>query len=243
MSYAIGILTTRPGQGATTFAISLAWDLSATHSVLLVDFDMAGGTLADALELDTGGRSIAGLLTLSNVDGVALAAQAVAYPGRPRLSVIPGLRGFSGPAPGRVVTRVERAFRAADTDFVVVDFGAPLAHPDLESPRAAGESLAAAVQRTMVVLRDDPTLLPGSVQLLKQARVPQADFVVLRKRGSRVAGMTADVLAANVPGAPTWMFDWDERRGDAATYEGRILEQPGLARTLRVALPAGSGTR
>ena len=82
MTYPIAVLTTRPGQGATTFAISLAWDLAVTNSVMLVDFDMAGGTIADALEVDPGGRSIANLLTLPRVDAGSLAAQAVSLKGR-----------------------------------------------------------------------------------------------------------------------------------------------------------------
>lgn len=234
MSYPIAILTTRPGQGSTTFAISLAWDLAMTRSVTLIDADMMGGTVADALELDTKGRGIANLLTASTIETGALEAQAVIHPARPSLHIVPGLRGFSGPSMGRLVARLAGALSTLRTDFVVVDMGCPLAFPDLESPRVTAESVSHAVRRTLVVLRDDPTLLPGSIQLLKFARIPQADLVVMKRRGSRMGRIASDVLGVQLPGYPTWQFDWDEKRGQQATYEGRVLEQPGLADTLRL---------
>lgn len=237
MSYAIAVLTTRPGQGSTTFAISLAWDLALTRSVTLVDGDMMGGTVSDALELDTGGRGIANLLTSSTVDGAALEAQAVVHPARPSLKVVPGLRGFSGPSLGRLIPRLANALSDLKSDFTVVDAGCPLAFPDLESPRVTAESLSHAVRRTLVVLRDDPTFLPGSIQLLKFARIPQADLVVMKRRGSRMGRIASDVLGVQLPGYPTWQFEWDDKRGQQATYEGKVLEQPGLADALRLHAP------
>lgn len=234
MSYPVGVLTTRPGQGSTTFALSLAWDLSTTHSVTLVDADMMGGTVADALELDTQSRSIANLLTATRIDATALDGQAVIHPRRGSLRIVPGIRGYSGPSTGRLMPRLAQGLATLRTDFVVVDLGCPLAFPDLESPRVTAEGIAAAMKRTFVVMRDDPTLLPGSIQLLKQARVPQADLVVMRRRGSRVARLGRLVLEEQLPGYPIWNADWDERRGRSATYEGRILEQPGLARGFRL---------
>ena len=234
MSYPIAVMTTRPGQGSTTFALSLAWDLAATRSVTLVDADMMGGTIADALELDTGGQSIAHLLTASRVDPQAIDTQAIPHPQRPSLRVVPGLRGFSGPSAGRLMPRLAGAIATMATELVVVDLGCPLAFPDLESPRVTAETVAHAVRRTLVVLRDDPTLLPGSIQLLKFARIPQADLVVLKRRGSQLGRITAGVLGDQLPGYPIWQFDWDERKGQLATYEGRVLEQPGIADSLRI---------
>lgn len=241
MSYPIGILTTRPGQGSTTFAIALAWDLSLTRSVTLIDADMMGGTIADALELNAEGRSIANLLTASNVDAAGIEGQAITHQARGSLRIVPGLRGFSGPSLGRLLPRVASAFARLKTDFAVVDMGCPLAFPDLESPRVTSETIAHSVRRTMVVLRDDPTFLPGSIQLLKFARIPQADLVVMKRRASRMGRIATDVLGAQLPGYPTWQFEWDERRGQQATYEGRVLEQPGLAETLRLPAVAVSG--
>ena len=234
MSYPVAILTTRPGQGSTTFALSLAWDLALTRSVTLIDADMMGGTLADALELDTQGRSIAHLLTATQLDPTAIDGQAVTHPGRGSLRIVPGLRGFSGPSLGRLIPRMATALMEMKTDFVLLDLGCPLAFPDLESPRVTAETLGHAVRRTFVVLRDDPTFLPGSIQLLKFARIPQADVVVMKRKGSRMGRITTDVLGVQLPGYPTWQFDWDERKGQMATYEGRVLEQPGLADTLRL---------
>lgn len=241
MTYPIGVLTTRPGQGSTTFAISLAWDLSSSRSCTLIDADMMGGTVADALELESDGRSIANLLTVSNIDSAAIDSQAVTHPGRGALRIVPGLRGFSGPSLGRLIPRLAAALRGMKTDYVVVDMGCPLAFPDLESPRVTGETISHAVRRAVVVLRDDPTFLPGSIQLLKFARIPQADLVVMKRRGSRMGRITTDVLGVQLPGYPTWQFDWDERRGQQATYEGRVLEQPGLADVLRMSPAAVAG--
>ncbi|GAC1328998.1 MAG: hypothetical protein NVSMB17_04950 [Candidatus Dormibacteria bacterium] len=240
MSYPIAVLTSRPGQGSTTFALSLAWDLARGRSVTLVDADMMGGTVADALELDTRGRGIANLLTSATVTGAAIEAQAVSHPERPTLHVVPGLRGFSGPSVGRLIPRLSEALRSVTTDYTVVDLGCPLAYPDLESPRVTAESISHAVRRTLVVLRDDPTFLPGSIQLLKFARIPQADLVVMKRRGSRMGRIAGDVLGVQLPGYPVWQFDWDERRGQQATYEGRILEQPGLGDALRISLMGAS---
>jgi len=238
MSYPVAVLTTRPGQGSTTFALSLAWDLALTRSVTLIDGDMMGGTIADALELDTQGRSLAHLLTATQLHAAAIDAQAVTHPVRGSLRVVPGLRGFSGPSAGRLIPRMALPLTTMKTDFVILDLGCPLAYPDLESPRVTAETLAHAVRRTFVVLRDDPTLLPGSIQLLKFARIPQADLVVMKRRGSRMGRITTDVLGVQLPGYPTWQFDWDERKGQMATYEGRVLEQPGLSQTLRLTTSA-----
>ena len=239
MSYPVAVLTTRPGQGSTTFALSLAWDLALTRSVTLIDADMMGGTLADALELDTQGRSIAHLLTATRLDAALIDGQAVTHPERGSLRIIPGLRGFSGPSLGRLIPRLATSLVEMKTDFVVLDLGCPLAFPDLDSPRVTAETLGHAVRRMFVVLRDDPTFLPGSIQLLKFARVPRADLVVMKRKGSRMGRITTDVLGAQLPGYPTWQFDWDERKGQLATYEGKVLEQPGLADTLRLSAPAG----
>jgi MinD-like ATPase involved in chromosome partitioning or flagellar assembly len=234
VSYPIAVLTTRPGQGSTTFAISLAWDLSLTRSVTLVDADMMGGTIADALELDTQGHGIANLLTASQIDAGALDAQALTHPANGSLRIVPGLRGFSGPSLGRLMPRLAAALTSMKTEFVVLDLGCPLAFPDLESPRVTAETVAHSVRRSLVVLRDDPTMLPGSIQLLKFARIPQADLVVLKRRGSRMGRITSEVLGVQLRGYPIWQFDWDERKGQQATYEGRVLEQPGVADTLRL---------
>jgi Mrp family chromosome partitioning ATPase len=49
VSTVISVLTTKDGQGSTTFALSLAWAAAEQRRVLLVDADMSGtGTLADA---------------------------------------------------------------------------------------------------------------------------------------------------------------------------------------------------
>ena len=49
-----------------------------------------------------------------------------------------------------------------------------------------------------------------------------------------MARISTDVLNTQLPGYPTWQFEWDERKGQTATYEGKVLEQPGLATTLRL---------
>ena len=55
----LGVCTTRAGQTSTSWATSLAWSLAASRSVVLVDCDMEGGTIADLLYLRLDDRGLA----------------------------------------------------------------------------------------------------------------------------------------------------------------------------------------
>ncbi len=97
MSMVISVLTTKDGQGSSTFALSLAWSAAEEQRVLLVDADMAGtGNLADLVALDFGARGIGNLFGTLAISAPALEEQAVAVRQRPRLRLVAGLQGFCG---------------------------------------------------------------------------------------------------------------------------------------------------
>ena len=92
----LGVCTTRAGQTSTSWATSLAWSLAASRSVVLVDCDMEGGTIADLLYLRLDDRGLANCFGDRAVTATVLAAQTIPVPDRPGLRVIPGLRSTYG---------------------------------------------------------------------------------------------------------------------------------------------------
>src|SRR5207237_10437943 len=95
MSTVASVLTTKDGQGSSTFALSLAWTAAEEHRVMLVDADMSGtGNLADLIALDFGARGVGNLFGTLAISAIALEQQAVIVRQKPRLRVGPGLNGF-----------------------------------------------------------------------------------------------------------------------------------------------------
>jgi MinD-like ATPase involved in chromosome partitioning or flagellar assembly len=236
MSTVVSVLTTKDGQGSTSFALALAWAAADSQRVLLVDADMSGtGTLADAIALDFGGRGIGNLFGTLAITASMLEQQAVAVPSRPRLRVVAGLQGFSGPGVADLLPHLLPALRAVPDELVVLDLGAPLAHPGQESPRRTAEAVAGASQRVFVVMHDSPARLVKSIQVLKAAQLPQAELVVYETRRGALREQLRRALAEHLPGFRVGtVLPWDERRAIRAEDSATPVAVPGLLEALRI---------
>src|SRR5215472_6820647 len=214
MATVVSVLTTKDGQGSTGFALGLAWAAADRCRVLLVDADMSGtGTLADAIALDFGGLGIGNLFGTRAVTAAMLEQQAVAVRARPRLRVVAGLQGFSGPGVAELLPRLTPALRSVPDELVLLDLGAALAHPGQESPRRTAEAIAHASQRVFVVVHDSPARLVKSIQVLKAAQLPQAELVVYETRRGALRQHLRRALAEHLPGVRIGtVLPWDERR-------------------------------
>jgi MinD-like ATPase involved in chromosome partitioning or flagellar assembly len=236
MSTVVSVLTTKDGQGSTSFALSLAWAAAEQRRVLLVDADMSGtGTLADAIALDFGGLGIGNLFGTVAISAAMLEQQAVTVGVRPRLRVVAGLQGFSGPGAADLLPRLVPAMRSVPDDLVVLDLGAALAHPGHESPRRTAEAIAEASQRVFIVMHDSPARLVKSIQVLKAAQLPQAELVVYETRRGALREQMRRALAEHLPGVRIGtVLPWDERRAIRAEDAATPMVVPGLLQTLRM---------
>jgi MinD-like ATPase involved in chromosome partitioning or flagellar assembly len=236
MSTVVSVLTTKDGQGSTSFALSLAWAAAEQRRVLLVDADMSGtGTLADAIALDFGGLGIGNLFGTLAISAAMLEQQAVTVGVRPRLRVVAGLQGFSGPSVADLLPGLLPALRSVPDELVVLDLGAALAHPGHESPRRTAEAISHASQRVFIVMHDSPARLVKSIQILKAAQLPQAELVVYETRRGALRQQLRRALAEHLPGLRIGVvLPWDERRAMRAEDAGTPMAVPGLLQTLRL---------
>jgi len=236
MSTIVSVLTTKDGQGSTTFALSLAWAAAEHRRVLLIDADMSGtGTLADAIALDFGGLGIGGLFGTVAISAAMLEQQAVAVGVRPRLRVIAGLQGFSGPGVADLLPKLVPALRSVPDELVVLDLGAALAHAGHESPRRTAEAISLASQRVFIVIHDSPARLVKSIQVLKAAQLPQAELVVYETRRGALREQMRRALAEHLPGVRIGIvLPWDERRAARAEDSATPMVVPGLLQALRM---------
>ncbi len=239
MSTVLSVLTTKGGQGSTSFALSLAWAAAEERRVLLVDADMSGtGTLADLIALDFGGLGIGNLFGTVAISAAMLGQQSVAVRARPRLRVVAGLQGFSGPGIAELLPRLVPALHSVPDELVVLDLGAALAHPGQESPRRTAEAIAEASQRVFIVMHDSPARLVKSIQVLKAAQLPQAELVVYETRRGALREQLRRALAEHLPGARIGtVLPWDERRAIRAEDAAEPVAIPGILQSPR--LPAG----
>jgi MinD-like ATPase involved in chromosome partitioning or flagellar assembly len=239
MSTVVSVVTTKDGQGSTTFALSLAWAAAEHRRVLLVDADMSGtGTLADAIALDLGGRGIGNLFGTLAITSAMLEQQAISVRTRPRLRVVAGLQGFSGPGVADLLPRLVPALRAVPDELVVLDLGAALAHPGQESPRRTAEAIAQASQRVFIVMHDSPARLVKSIQVLQAAQLPQAELVVYETRRGALREQLRRALAEHLPGIRVGIvLPWDERRAIRAEDDAIPVPVPGILQALRIAPP------
>ena len=236
MSTVVSVLTTKDGQGSTSFALSLAWAAAEQGRVLLVDADMSGtGTLADAIALDFGGLGIGNLFGTLAISAAMLEQQAVTVGMRPRLRVVAGLQGFSGPGVADLLPRLVPALRSVPDGLVVLDLGAALAHPGHESPRRTAEAISRASQRVFIVVHDSPARLVKSIQVLKAAQLPQAEVVICETRRGALRAEVRRALAENLPGVRlTATHRWDERRAMRAEDSAQPVRIAGLMEALRL---------
>ncbi|MFN2451279.1 MAG: hypothetical protein ABR541_02880 [Candidatus Dormibacteria bacterium] len=231
MSTLVGVYTTRAGQTSTYWATTLAWALAEKRTVLLVDCDMEGGTIADLLYLRVEDRSIGSLFADRLARPDELADQALPVPRRPNLRVVPGLRGGYGLEISEALRRLEPAVRNQPDDVVVVDLGHPLAHPLLRSPRGAAETIASLFHRTFVVLRDDPALVARSIEVLRDAQPPQGELILCQQRSRAMRRELVDTLGRELPALPVrGAWAWDERRATRMGDSGVPMTLAGMAR-------------
>jgi MinD-like ATPase involved in chromosome partitioning or flagellar assembly len=231
----IASCTTRAGQTSTYWAVCVAWTLAESRSVMLVDCDMEGGTIADMLYLPIGDRSIANCFGDTPTSISDLEAQAVDVPERSNLRVIPGLRGTYGYELTQCLRKVGPALRGLASDTIIVDLGHPLAHPGLRSPRAAGEAMRDVFHRIFVVLRDEPALVARSIDVLKSARLAHGEIVLCQQRSRALHRVLVGSLERELPNLPIrdgWL--WDERRAARMAETGRPMTLSGLDAGLRL---------
>ncbi len=229
----IAVLTTRAGQTSTHWATSLAWSLAESKSVLLVDCDMEGGTIADLLYLRLDDRGIANCFSERPATGAELAAQALPVPQRPGLRVVPGLRRAYGFEIGECLRRLGPALKTQEFDVVIVDLGHPLAHPGLRSPRTAAENICACFHRVFVVIRDDPALLARSVEVLGSAGLAHGEIIICRERSRAHQAVLEQILERAVPHlAIRDCWAWDERRAMRVGETGTPLSLAAVAQEL-----------
>lgn len=233
MTTAVAVCTTRAGQTSTSWAVSLAWTLAATRTVALVDCDMEGGTIADLLYLPVGDRSIANCLGERPATPADLDAQTVPVPGRPRLRVVPGLRGTFGFDIVECLRRGGAAIRGLGYDTVVADLGHPLSHPGLRSPRAAAEAICSTFSRVFFVLRDEPALVSRSLDVLRGARLPRGEVIICQQRGRALQRVLSESLRRELPDLSLRRgWSWDERRAARAADTGKPVVIAGIDREL-----------
>jgi MinD-like ATPase involved in chromosome partitioning or flagellar assembly len=229
VSLLLGVCTTRAGQTSTSWATSLAWSLSAGRSVVLIDCDMEGGTVADLLYLRLDDRGLANCFGDTPVTASVLDAQAIPVPDRPGLRVIPGLRSTYGLEIGDCLRSIAPAMRGLDADAVVVDLGHPWAHTSLRSPRAAADAVCAAFDRVFIVIRDDPALLSRSIDVLRTARPPHGELIVCEQRGATHRRVMVESLERELPDLPVRRgWEWDERRATRVADTGRPVMLAGI---------------
>jgi MinD-like ATPase involved in chromosome partitioning or flagellar assembly len=236
MSLVLSVLTTKDGQGSSTFALSIACALAERRRVMMVDADMSGtGNLADLLALDCGTLGVGNLFGPRLLSAAAVEAQAVPVRRRPRLRVVPGLPGYPGPEVAEFLPRLRPALDSLSDEVVVLDLGAALAHPGQESSRRAAEAISAVSHRVFVALVDSPARLVGSVRVLRAAQPPQAELVILETRGNALRAAIDRTIAQNLPGLRiSARLPWDPRHAARAEDEARPLVFPGALKGLRL---------
>jgi MinD-like ATPase involved in chromosome partitioning or flagellar assembly len=235
MTSLLGVCTTRAGQTSTSWATSLAWSLAATRSVVLVDCDMEGGTIADLLYLRLDDRGLANCLGGRPATATTLAAQTVAVPDRPGLRVIPGLRSSYGFEIGECLRTIAPALSEMACDVVVVDLGHPWAHPGLRSPRAAADAVCAAFHRVFIVVRDEPALLSRSIDVLRTARPPHGELLICEQRGAAHRRVMAETIERELPDLTIrGGWEWDERRAARMADSGRPFTLIGVEAELHL---------
>ncbi|GAC1337013.1 MAG: hypothetical protein NVSMB29_00710 [Candidatus Dormibacteria bacterium] len=235
MSTLVAVCTTRAGQASTYWATSLAWSLAERRHVLLVDCDMEGGTLADLLYLRTDDRSIGNVFADRVARPDELAEQALGVPGRPNLSVVPGLRGSCGFEISEALRRLQPALSNQSQEVVIADLGHPLAHPLLRSPRSAAETICSVFQRLFIVVRDDPALVARTIDVLRDAQPPHGEIILCHQRSRAMKHELMDSLERELPALPVRaQWPWDERRAVRMGDTGVPTTLPGIGDELHL---------
>lgn len=235
----ITVLTTKDGQGSTTQAVQIAWTLAGQDKrVLLIDCDMSGtGNVADHFNIERGDKSLYAFLYKPNLAASDIERQAVQHPRKPGLWVVPGLRGGSGYSVFKMLPVLRQALENVPFEYVVLDIGAPLAHPDISvKPNEVAEVISAASHHVLVVVKDSPAQLINSVLLLHGAQFPAAELVLVETTQGQMRDMVRSYLRESLP----WLewktvVPWDHRRQQQAEHSAEPLSAAGVIKALHLA--------
>jgi len=235
MSTLVAVYTTRAGQTSTYWATSLAWTVAERRRVMLVDCDMEGGTIADLLYLRTDERSIGNVFGDRPVRPEELAEQSVTVPSRPTLRVVPGLRSTYGFEIAEALRKLQYAIAGQPDDVVIADLGHPLAHPLLRSPRGAAEVICSVFQRAFIVMRDDPSLVARSINVLRAARPPYGEIIVCHQRSRAMKKDIIESIERELPDLPVRdIWPWDEKRATKMGDSGIPMSLTGIDKELNL---------
>lgn len=241
MSYVLSWVGIKDGQGVTTSAVALAYELARREPVLVIDADQSGtGTLADLLDVDPGARGMARFAgNLPAITAAMLREEATPVPGRRALYCIAGLDGLCGKAAYSLVAELEqgRALSQIPFTYVVIDWGSAWSHSGLDSPPRAAEAVCRLSDRVFVQLLDSPALLTRGLRVLQQAQPPRAELVLLERRGRELRREVRGALAAQLPDLElAAAVRWDDRAAQSAEHLGRTLQSQGahLAKALDI---------
>jgi hypothetical protein len=214
----IGVLTTSPGQGSTTWAVGLAWSAAETRRVRLIDADPAVGTVADLLDIE-GRSSLENAFGPYGVQPTAVEAQSITLDRRPNLTVVPGFRQWELRA-GAVVSRVGPMLSELPDEVVIVDLGCPFEPPDAGA-RPAVLMLSEYFDALFIVVRPQRDLLARAFRLLDAAPVPRARLVIARPPHRKEMQRALALIRQQLPemGDPL-ECDWDHNRVLAGDLSG-----------------------
>ena len=231
----VGVCTTRAGQTSTYWATALAWTLAESQSVVLVDCDMEGGTIADLLFLDIEERGLANCFGDRPAATADLLAQAVDVPHRTNLRVIPGLRGTVGFEITECLYKLRAGLQGLECDTVVADLGHPLAHAGLRSPRSAAQAICATFQRVFVVVRDEPALISRSIDVLRAARLAHGEVIICQQRSRAHRRLLVESLERELPDlAIRNGWTWDAQRAARVADTGTPMSLSGAIAELHL---------
>jgi hypothetical protein len=219
----IAVLSIKAGQGTSTWAAALAWEVAATQRVVAIDADGSGGRLARHFGL-TAARSLRDAYGAEGIPLPALRAQEVEVPDRPTLRVVPGF-GRPCPAPPDALVRLlDPGLRELEADVSVVDLGTPLRYWSLTSAvmESTAKQIAETFQQTFVVVRAEDEALDVTVRTLRSVTMPRTRLVVARSRHGSEMGIVREVLS-HLPDHPVaYEWEWNVK----AMEEARALGQP-----------------
>jgi MinD-like ATPase involved in chromosome partitioning or flagellar assembly len=227
----VGVAGVRAGQGATGYALALAWSSARDRPTVIVDVDGAGGTVADLLAIEDR-RCLQNVFSPHGVSGGDLGRQAITVAGRPQLRVIPGFRD-PGPSGADVAALLLPALGALKEDVAVIDLGTPFAYPGLVRRDQAAQAVAAACHSVLIVTRVEDDLLADAIRTLSTVRVPRARLVLVRpphRRGMKEARALLQEKLPEYPVAGEW--EWNPEKWVHSRAQRAPVTRDGLAEEL-----------
>jgi MinD-like ATPase involved in chromosome partitioning or flagellar assembly len=219
-------VSTRAGQGLSTFMLHAAWETATTHRVVLIDMDETGGTIAEALHLPrrtVERQSVESFYTGESVSPERIHANAIPLRARPQLSVVPGRSaGTCGPGLDAILPRMAGALRSIDCDYVFLDLGPCLAYPGLINPDAVVQAIRRVSTRVVCVLSTDPLPFQHALQVLRRLGNRLLPDVVMWRWGKDWERDLVATWREELPGLPIRsLLDWSDAQYNSWLLSGR----------------------